>query len=262
MELYPERCRIVTTTETFGTAKIEFRSAIENLYLQEQLPNFPQVLVCVRAYAVKLYNAIADAFYDVYKNNGEYLDFVKNSAVSYTFDEILGANWKTCNERVPSDCPYVKILRHALWLRERRYGQRVRTTESPNAAIDPLSTELEPYTRGDILNDIRVILEDQYKVRTALSLEFFAKRELAESEGASEGCAPVAVFPRRTEWLDARLLERGWSTSDPSGYEGPDRKTIQKILRGEAVRNDVLQKLADALSKRYGKVNVLDIPQD
>jgi hypothetical protein len=71
-----------------------------------------------------------------------------------------------------------------------------------------------------------------------------------------------AVFPARASWLKDRLLERGWSNSDPSGHEGPDRKTVQKILRGEAVRNDVLQKLADALSQRYGKVNVLDIPQD
>jgi adenine-specific DNA methylase len=43
---------------------------------------------------------------------------------------------------------------------------------------------------------------------------------------------------------------------------GSDLKTVQKILRGEAVRNDVLQKLADALSQRHCKVNVLDIPQD
>jgi DNA-binding Xre family transcriptional regulator len=63
-------------------------------------------------------------------------------------------------------------------------------------------------------------------------------------------------------WLKDRLLERGWSNSDPAEYVGPDRKTVQKILRGEAVRNDVLQKLAGALSQKHGKVDVLDIPQD
>jgi hypothetical protein len=71
-----------------------------------------------------------------------------------------------------------------------------------------------------------------------------------------------SAFPARASWLKDRLLERGWSNSDPAGYDGPDRKTIQKILRGESVRNDVLQKLADALSQRHGKVNVLDIPQN
>ena len=69
-------------------------------------------------------------------------------------------------------------------------------------------------------------------------------------------------FPARASWLRDRLLERGWGNSDPSEYEGPDRKTVQKLLRGEAVRNDVLQKLADALSQRHAKVNVLDIPQN
>jgi hypothetical protein len=71
-----------------------------------------------------------------------------------------------------------------------------------------------------------------------------------------------ATFPVRASWLKDRLLERGWSTSDPAEHNGPDRKTVQKILRGEAVRNDVLQKLAEALSQRHAKVNVLDIPQD
>ena len=69
-------------------------------------------------------------------------------------------------------------------------------------------------------------------------------------------------FPARASWLRDRLLERGWGNSDPSEYDGPDRKTVQKLLRGEAVRNDVLQKLADALSQRHAKVNVLDIPQN
>lgn len=69
-------------------------------------------------------------------------------------------------------------------------------------------------------------------------------------------------FPGRAHWLDQRLLERGWSTSDPYQYGGPDRKTVQKIRRGETVRNDVLEKLATALSKTHAKVSVLDIPQD
>jgi hypothetical protein len=76
------------------------------------------------------------------------------------------------------------------------------------------------------------------------------------------GAKAEATFPARASWLKDRLLERGWSNSDPSGYEGPDRKTVQKLLRGEDVRNDVLQKLAHALSQRHDKVNVLDIPQD
>jgi hypothetical protein len=76
------------------------------------------------------------------------------------------------------------------------------------------------------------------------------------------GKNPEPKFPKRGSWLKERLLERGWSNSDPSKYGGPDRKTIEKILRGEAVRNDVLDKAASALSKKHATVSVLDIPQD
>ena len=69
-------------------------------------------------------------------------------------------------------------------------------------------------------------------------------------------------YRRRAEWLKHRLLERGWSTSDPYRQRGPDRKTVQKIIRGKPVRNDVLENLAEALSKKHGKVSVLDIPQN
>ena len=88
-----------------------------------------------------------------------------------------------------------------------------------------------------------------------------ARRRKDES-AARSGATAESAFHVRSSWLKARLLERGWSNSDPAEFDGPDRKTIQKILRGESVRNDVLQKLADALSQRHGKVNVLDIPQN
>jgi hypothetical protein len=85
-----------------------------------------------------------------------------------------------------------------------------------------------------------------------------------DGNNAVDGCvADVAqLFPARASWLTNKLLERGWGDSDPSDYNGPDRKTVQKILRGEAVRNDVLRKLADALSQSRAEVNVLDIPKD
>lgn len=69
-------------------------------------------------------------------------------------------------------------------------------------------------------------------------------------------------YPNRARWLSQRLLERGWSTSDPYAHRGPDRKTLQRILQGYSVRNTVLERLASALSMAFGTVNVLDIPQD
>jgi hypothetical protein len=79
---------------------------------------------------------------------------------------------------------------------------------------------------------------------------------------SENGTKTKPQFPKRASWLKDRLLERGWSNSDPSKYHGPDRKTIEKILKGTTVRNDVIERLAKALSSKPPKVSVLDIPQD
>ena len=87
------------------------------------------------------------------------------------------------------------------------------------------------------------------------------KSDAGKGEGG-DGAAPNSRFLNRASWLKGQLLERGWSKSDPSNHNGPDRKTIERILRGEPVRNDVIEKLAKALSQKFTKVRVLDIPQD
>jgi hypothetical protein len=69
-------------------------------------------------------------------------------------------------------------------------------------------------------------------------------------------------FPKRAAWLRERLAERAWNRNDPLRFRGPDPKTVDKILRGEAVREDVLEKLATALSKKGGGVNLLNIPRN
>ncbi len=75
------------------------------------------------------------------------------------------------------------------------------------------------------------------------------------------GKNPEPQFPKRASWLKDRLRERSWNKHDLSRHGGPDHKSAQKILDGFTVREDVLAKVADALSKKHGKVNVLDIPQ-
>ncbi len=68
---------------------------------------------------------------------------------------------------------------------------------------------------------------------------------------------PLPHFPNRALWLRHQLEERGWSNDDLYGNRGPDHKTVEKILQGKGVRNDVLKKVADAL-----KVSALQIPHD
>jgi hypothetical protein len=69
-------------------------------------------------------------------------------------------------------------------------------------------------------------------------------------------------FPNRASWLKDRLRERSWNKHDLARQRGPDHKTAQKVLDGLSVREDVLEKLAIALSKKGTKVTLLNIPPD
>jgi hypothetical protein len=62
-------------------------------------------------------------------------------------------------------------------------------------------------------------------------------------------------------WLHYRLHERSWNKHDVSRQCGPDHKTVQKILDGLPVREDVLEKLAKALSQKKATVETADIPK-
>ena len=71
-------------------------------------------------------------------------------------------------------------------------------------------------------------------------------------------------FPRRATWLQDRLKERGWHKNRLADFDGPDRKTAQRILDGLPVREEVLEKIVTALNKKkVGKpISLLDIPYD
>ena len=85
------------------------------------------------------------------------------------------------------------------------------------------------------------------------------------ADGRDLGVAPH--FPRRAAWLEERLRERSWSRHDLSRNGGLDWKTVQKILDGQRIREDGLEKVAIGLSKasawmKLTPVTLLDIPQD
>jgi hypothetical protein len=103
--------------------------------------------------------------------------------------------------------------------------------------------------RGSRSSESRVAPEEKVPEPAAVSEE-----PNSENRGSQ--------FPVRSSWLDERLRERGWGSSDPYKFGGPDRKTVEKLLRGERVRNDILEKLATALSQRGVEVKVLDIPNE
>jgi hypothetical protein len=89
------------------------------------------------------------------------------------------------------------------------------------------------------------------------------RRQSDRGGGKKQTAKPT--YPNRAAFVDACLRKRGWNKYDPARHhhEGrPDPKTVQKILDGCHVREDVLTKLAEALSTRRSKVNPEDIPND
>jgi hypothetical protein len=71
-------------------------------------------------------------------------------------------------------------------------------------------------------------------------------------------------FPNRARWLRDRLRERGWSTNKPSGFGGPDHKTIKRILEGQPVQDGTIDKLLVALNQvdKLGKLRAEHVPPD
>lgn len=71
-------------------------------------------------------------------------------------------------------------------------------------------------------------------------------------------------YPNRATWLNQRLTERQWTKHTVQGHEGPEHRTVQKVLDGQSVGDLVLNRLATALSqsKKHPPVAVVDIPQD
>ena len=86
----------------------------------------------------------------------------------------------------------------------------------------------------------------------------------APGERSEQETAPAKTL---ASWLATRLRERSWNKHDVERHSGPNHKTVQKILSGEPVRAETLNKLARALSNapsslKLPQVNLLDIPAD
>lgn len=88
----------------------------------------------------------------------------------------------------------------------------------------------------------------------------------SDTKPAVRSYPPAAVhvpapFPIRATWLADRLYERGWDKHELQRHRGPDHKTTQKVLDGLAVGTSVLEKIAAALSMKFGKLTMENIPK-
>jgi hypothetical protein len=103
--------------------------------------------------------------------------------------------------------------------------------------------------------------DNYYSLRTSRPMQTVStveQRDLATNMQAA------STFPTRAAWTHDRLKERGWDHNHPMGWGGPDRKTMQRILKGLKVKPDTLSKLVVALNKAQGrpKIGILDIPDN
>jgi hypothetical protein len=92
------------------------------------------------------------------------------------------------------------------------------------------------------------------------------EHEIPPASDPNAAVVPEVVkrYPRRAAWLDKQLRIRGWTKHDLQRFGGPDRATTQKMLDGLPVREDVLERVARALSAQDPQVKVAlpDIPRD
>ncbi len=118
--------------------------------------------------------------------------------------------------------------------------------------------------RVSVLRTAEILFEARYKHWYAEALKKLRLQKTDSDASPKASHLPKTEteqsHPLRAKWLQERLKERAWNRNDPHRHGGPDAKTIDKILDGKSVREDVLEKLAKALSNKNRAVNILDIP--
>jgi hypothetical protein len=140
-------------------------------------------------------------------------------------------------------------------------------TSSWRASCERLAVTFE-----DDTEELKGLAQPFHRVRDDLRrvlAELPAPSGHSTQEAASAERSPVSGprFPKRASWLATRLHERSWNKHDVERNDGPNHKTVQKILNGEHVREDMLNKLAEALSAapsslKLPRVTLHDIPTD
>jgi hypothetical protein len=87
------------------------------------------------------------------------------------------------------------------------------------------------------------------------------------TRAARQSVSSKRRYPNRAVWLAERLQERALTKHDLARHRGPDHKTTQKVLDGLHVREEVLEKIVEALNtcpraKKLPHVDLLNIPRD
>jgi hypothetical protein len=142
--------------------------------------------------------------------------------------------------------------------RTTRAGVWFRAVEIAADAVDlgTRTTQFGEYGRATFMHPKRTQLKVLLQVKAQTLLQEFLSLQARESEATQNdrGEGPTearAAFPIRAQWLKACLSERNWNMASFHAKGGPDRKTTRKILRGDAVSESTLERVAQALSKSH-----------
>jgi len=234
--------------KTRAEAEVRFNDGIRNITLSgeydpQQRPEvevllFEYIHTLWMAYAEEALNSACNTWI-VRKHIEMYLDVVISKAFKEKHPDARRANWKDELQRFGSlTITFIKI-KSTIWnevqaaLRERAEIElkELQAASNPNRA--PTQPQPATATNSDDRNAVG--------------------RHVTRSK-------PEHLA--RASWLKERLRERGWNKHDVERARGPNHKTVQKILDGASVQEDILDKLAKALSKRHKPVDLLEIPQD
>jgi hypothetical protein len=109
----------------------------------------------------------------------------------------------------------------------------------------------------------RSIREEEAKKQGSRVKRTGAVASVKSVDGRGDTAEPPSgsSFQRRAEWLRRELDVRKWTVQEFERQGGPHARTTRKVLRGEHVRETVLEKIVQALSNK-GRVRMASIPGD
>jgi hypothetical protein len=294
-----EELRIAEVTLS---GRSELRSELETVFGGTDWPQASALLDSFRRYAMKVFDVNARSYRrDVLREGrdpNEFLSAIARNLLGGVFgsewesspgEEVVRTDWqqgiegwkgtevvaKAGNDPDPS-CLYHQLIGDAI-----KYRYRFHAVPPPPLPGEPpginlsnlewwqyiglnerhnLATAIKPYI-DDRMFHWQLVYASSDTALTQQEPETVREVTAELRDRKSQKAEPD--FHNRAVWLQKELAARAWNKHDLYRYGGPDNKSVQKILDGFKVREDVLEKVANALSKKHNNnVNLLDIPQD
>jgi hypothetical protein len=279
----------------------ELRGELETVFDGAEWPQVSALVESLREYATKLFDVNARSYRRAVSREGrdpnEFLSAIARNLLSGVFgsewesspgEEVVRIDWqqgiegwkgtevvaKAGNDPDPN-CLYHQLIGDAIKYRYRFHAVPPPPLPGEPPGINLSNLEWWQYIGLNERHNLATAIKPYVDDRMSHWHLVYASSDTASTQQEPETVREVAAelrdrkpkkaepdFRSRAVWLQKELAARAWNKHDLYRYGGPDNKSVQKILDGFKVREDVLEKAANALSKKHNKVNLLDIPQD